>query len=559
MRTVCVALVCVAAVLTITTEAFGQTWDWAAQIANYSTTSVPLIQVSAVTVDQTNNIYIAGTYGDSALLGVTKLKATPVGDDMFLAKLNNSGQYSWAKSFGSGDGSDQLFDVTHDPDGNIYVCGYFSGQIVLDTFHVNSNSISNVILAKYNSSGNVLWARLVWHAQQGPGGLVCDHGYVYAAVNHTLAKYTSDGDTVWTRTAADNVSVPVEYSDIAVDSSGNLYVSGEYTGQITYGATTLHAASITDRDVLILKYDSLGNVIWAKGAGAVSSPIQEDVGRGIAVASSGYIFVVGQFKGTAKFEADSVISGGASSSLFVAKYDGGGNLQWVKGGNGTTGSSSKAYNVRVLTNDDILIEATVTARVTVADTTINFGGGSDVVMLRLASDGSRRWAKRSETFAPAIWGYGMDINSNATSAYAGGQFAGSATFGPTTLNSAGGSGVPYDGYVGKMTLSAITDAPDASDLPVPKSSALSQNYPNPFNPSTTIGYALSAPARVRITIYNLLGQEVNTLVNHFEPAGIHSVVWDGRNSEGAAVSSGMYYYRLTAGDYTESKKMVLLK
>jgi hypothetical protein len=440
------------AVILLNTAAFGQTWDWAGQIASYSSTSIPMNQVTAVSVDQYENVYIVGDYGDSALVGGIKVKGIPVGNDMYVAKLNSSGQFAWAKSFGSGDVADQVLDVANDPDGSVYVCAYFTGQIVLDTVYLNGVSISNIVVAKFNSSGAVVWARLVWHANQGPGGLVCDHGYVYAAVNHTLAKYTPDGDTVWTRTAADNGSLPVEYSDIATDSSGNLYLSGEFTGQITYGTTTLHAASITDRDILIVKYDSLGNVLWAKQAGAVSSPIQEDLGRAIAVSKSGYVYVVGQYKGTAFFDADSVKSGNASTGLFIAKYNGDGNLQWVKGGNGPNLSSSNAFNVKVLANEDVLVEAIYSSRVTIEDTTFTLGGGSDVLLLRFAPNGTRLWGKRSNTFAPASWGYGLAVNAIGNSAYAGGQFANSAMFGPTTLTTA--ASTAFDGWIAKMDVGA---------------------------------------------------------------------------------------------------------
>jgi flagellar hook assembly protein FlgD len=88
---------------------------------------------------------------------------------------------------------------------------------------------------------------------------------------------------------------------------------------------------------------------------------------------------------------------------------------------------------------------------------------------------------------------------------------------------------------------------------------LFDNYPNPFNPSTTIRYALPGQANVTLRIYNILGQEIRTLVNERQSAGVRSVVWDGRNNLNQAVSSGIYIYRLQAGARVLSKKMILLE
>ena len=93
----------------------------------------------------------------------------------------------------------------------------------------------------------------------------------------------------------------------------------------------------------------------------------------------------------------------------------------------------------------------------------------------------------------------------------------------------------------------------------PTATALLGNYPNPFNPSTTIRYALSQDAYVTLKIYNVLGQLVATLVDEPQTAGYKSVVWNGRNDSGAGVASGMYIYRLVAGNFVQTKRTLLLK
>jgi len=93
----------------------------------------------------------------------------------------------------------------------------------------------------------------------------------------------------------------------------------------------------------------------------------------------------------------------------------------------------------------------------------------------------------------------------------------------------------------------------------PSGFALSQNYPNPFNPSTRIEFELSRRSEVEVIIFNVLGQEVRTLVKRELSKGFHVIEWDGRDDAGNAVCSGVYHCRLKAGEYIESKKMVLLK
>jgi flagellar hook assembly protein FlgD len=94
---------------------------------------------------------------------------------------------------------------------------------------------------------------------------------------------------------------------------------------------------------------------------------------------------------------------------------------------------------------------------------------------------------------------------------------------------------------------------------MPTKYALHQNYPNPFNPSTTIKYDLKAKTDVKLTIYNVLGQKVRTLVNMNQSAGFKNIVWDGLNDVGEQVSTGVYIYRIEADNFVKSRKMVFMK
>ena len=119
------------------------------------------------------------------------------------------------------------------------------------------------------------------------------------------------------------------------------------------------------------------------------------------------------------------------------------------------------------------------------------------------------------------------------------------------------SGLGSDNNHQPVTLSLNGSTSNGSQLPAVF--ALDQNYPNPFNPSTNISFSLPDAAEVTLNIYNVLGQNVVTLVDAHYEAGEHVVQWDGRNATGSAVSSGIYFYRLTAGTAVTSKKMMMLK
>jgi hypothetical protein len=105
---------------------------------------------------------------------------------------------------------------------------------------------------------------------------------------------------------------------------------------------------------------------------------------------------------------------------------------------------------------------------------------------------------------------------------------------------------------------------DKNSGSVPSEYALSQNYPNPFNPNTKIDFSLPVESNVKLVIYNILGQEVNQLVNNQMSAGNHSVIWNANDAGGNQLTSGIYLYKITAtgvnkGEFQDIKKMILLK
>ena len=113
----------------------------------------------------------------------------------------------------------------------------------------------------------------------------------------------------------------------------------------------------------------------------------------------------------------------------------------------------------------------------------------------------------------------------------------------------------YNQYIRGLT--DITGEQDDNELP--KRFYLSNNYPNPFNVSTTIKYSVPQKNHISLSIYNLLGQHVRTLMDEIKPPGVYSIKWNGKDENGIAVATGFYFYQLKAGNYIETKGMLLLK
>jgi len=111
------------------------------------------------------------------------------------------------------------------------------------------------------------------------------------------------------------------------------------------------------------------------------------------------------------------------------------------------------------------------------------------------------------------------------------------------------------------TARVVFGVTDVNDEILPNEYALSQNYPNPFNPSTVISYSLATTSEVKLNVYNMLGQEVAILVNEKQNAGSYNVEFNASTGSATATNlpSGIYFYRISAGDFLQTRKMILMK
>jgi len=99
----------------------------------------------------------------------------------------------------------------------------------------------------------------------------------------------------------------------------------------------------------------------------------------------------------------------------------------------------------------------------------------------------------------------------------------------------------------------------AADAPVPAAHALHQNHPNPFGGATRIAFDLPEDTRVHLTLYDVSGRRVRTLVNGTLPAGYHEATWDGVMEDGRAAAAGVYFYRIRSGDFLETRRLILTR
>ncbi|MCB0293337.1 MAG: T9SS type A sorting domain-containing protein, partial [Calditrichaeota bacterium] len=122
-----------------------------------------------------------------------------------------------------------------------------------------------------------------------------------------------------------------------------------------------------------------------------------------------------------------------------------------------------------------------------------------------------------------------------------------------------GTVVGAEGTILRTYTGGVVALEEHQSVEPPQDFALYQNYPNPFNPVTVISYQLSVVSDVVLTVYDLLGRKVRTLVAERQAAGLQSVLWDGSDQGGRPVSSGLYIYRMQAGPQVQSRKMLLIR
>jgi hypothetical protein len=443
---------------------------------------------SRIATDGSDNSFVTGGFRGTATFGDTTLSSAGF-EDIFIAKLDADGNFLWAAQAGGTD-SDGGYGIATDGSGNSLVIGGFRGTATFGDTTLSSAGDLDIFIAKLDAEGNFLWAVQAGGKNLDASGSIATDGSgnslvtgwfeataifgdttLSSAGNYDIfiAKLDADGNFLWAaRAGGTHICTG---SGIATDGAGNSLVTGEFSGTATFGDTTLSGFE----DIFIAKLDADGNFQWAAQAGGTDYA----GGFHIATDGSGNSLVTGGLRGTATF-GDTTLSSAGDQDIVIAKSDADGNFLWAAqvGGTGFDGG----YGIAMDGSGNSLVTGAFSGTVTFGDTTLSSTGNYDIFITELDVDGKFLWAAQAG-------GTGFDLGNGIATDGSGnslvtGWFNSTATFGDTTLNSAGSADI----FIAKLG-AGVTGIEE--EFALPRSFNLSQNYPNPFNPSTTIRYSES--------------------------------------------------------------------
>ena len=265
---------------------------------------------------------------------------------LYLLSYAQAPNWLWAKSAGGTD-FDFTYSVAVDISRNTYIAGFFSSlSTSFDTTTLTNVGVRDMFLTKFDSVGNVVWAK-------SAGGTDVD-----------------------------------EMRSVAVDANGNIYVTGWFkSSSIVFGATTLTNAG--DGDMFLAKYDALGNVVWAKSTGGPNT----DIGSSVALDVLGNTYVVGFFSSSTINFGTTTLTNEGDYDMFLVKYDAAGNVVWAKraGGSGLDGALSFALDKNGNTYVAGYYESPT---LTFGSTTITNAGSGDIFLVKYNSSGKCSLGKK---------------------------------------------------------------------------------------------------------------------------------------------------------------------
>ncbi len=353
-----------------------------------------------VRLDGSGNITVTGLFRGTARFDTVSVTSAGL-EDIFIAKYDASGNLLWVRRAG-GTSGDVGLGVAVDGLGNSIITGFFQGTATFGTINLVSTGGSDIFIAKYDAAGNVIWARRAGGVGfdvgnstviDGSGNSILTGQFQGTATfgNLTLtaaggvndfdifiAKYDASGNVIWAKRAGG--SGPNDSGNgITVDGGGNSILTGQFQGTATFDTVRLTAAGGTaDLDIFIAKYDISGNLLWVRQAGGTSL----DVGTSIASDGAGNSVVTGSFRGTSTFNTTSLTSA-RGDDIFTAKYDTSGNLLWVKQAGGS--GDDVGNGLVALGSGDIFLTGQFQGTATFDTTTLTSTGNFDIFTSRLSS------------------------------------------------------------------------------------------------------------------------------------------------------------------------------
>ncbi|MEA3445471.1 MAG: SBBP repeat-containing protein [Bacteroidota bacterium] len=587
--TMAIAIMCISTKL----QAQDPQFEWAAGFGgpDYD-------QGKSVAVDASGNVYTTGYFYGTVDFdpgsGTYNLSSNGR-DDIFISKLDASGNFVWAKNMGGSDWNEG-YSIAIDASGNVYTTGHFEGTADFDpgsgTYILSSNNgYDDIFISKLDASGNFVWAKAM-------GGSFDDNGFALAIdasgnvyttgifcgtadfepgsgtynlssngdYDIFISKLDASGNFVWAKSMGGS-SDDRGYS-IALDASGNVYTTGYfYSSTVDFdpGSGTYNLTSNGCGDIFISKLDASGNFVWAKNMGGSSS----DGGNSIAIDASGNVYTTGSFLDTADFDPGSGthnLSSNGEYDIFISKLDASGNFVWAKSMSGsssewgfsialdasgnvyTTGyfygtvdfdPGSGTYNLSSNGVMDIYIlklSQYLVANFSASDTTITLG--DTIQFTDLTTGNPTSW----------LWNFGdgiTDTMQNPIHIY--------QTIGVYTV-----SLVVSDSTSSDICYASIVVIDDIGISEIESKKDL-EAYPNPFSDHTQIDYYLHKKSEVKLAIYNNNGALVRILVSGSKPAGNHSIIWDGTNTSNAKCAPGIYIIKLESNEMMKYQKISLGK
>lgn len=423
--------------------------------------------------DAAGNTYITGYYSGTVDFdpgaGVSNLTAAG-SSDIFISKLDANGHLVWAKSVG-GTGGDSPMAIAIDANSNVYITGGFVGTADFDpgpgVFNMTSAGQTDIYIAKYDASGNFVWAKGII------GGTWFDHGYgilVDGTGNvHVIGRFyyqggardfdpgpgtffltadwedifilklDNDGNFIWAKDIG-NVLESRGHS-IALDATGNVYTTGYFLGTVDFdpGAGTFNLTSVggsTGWDIFYSKLDANGNFVWAKAMVNSTSTYYTDgyYGRKIAVDASGNVYSSGRYSGTTDFDFGTgtfnlTPAGGYDAYLMKMSTDG--DFVWAKSFGGT--GYDEGFSLCLGTTGDVYLTGFFVNTVDFDPGTGTFnlsasGANDDIFVSKFDSNGNFVWAgSMGGTLDDQGYGISTDASGNV---YLSGWFQSTADFDP---------------------------------------------------------------------------------------------------------------------------------
>lgn len=442
--------------------------------------------VNAIGVDASGNVYITGLYNNSATFGsVTLNSAVRNSDDVFLVKYNSAGTVVWGRSAG-GSQAEEAYGLALDAVGNILIAGRFRGTATFGSFSLTSAGSHDMFLAKYDANGTCLWVRRAGGPQLAYANAVATDAagnvFVTGVYSNTmnfgtvtltnppgtpvsreifLAKYDGNGNFRWARSAG-GWDTDVAFH-LATDPTGNVIITGHTTStNYAFGPIAFESTG-AGQDVFVAKYDTAGNVLWARNAGGSDG---YHYSWAVATDSAGNIYITGIFEDTIWFGSLALTSATAGNGdIFLVKYDANGNVIWARQAGGIY--DDQGFSVATDSSGNVLVAGGFySPTCSFGSVTLTNAGGNngknESFLAKYTGAGTLLWAQR----AGGVEGDYMSAVAVGpqNAPHVTGVFYGTATFGTNTLTSAGRP-VGSVGDVFTARLAAPGTPPTLSDIP----------------------------------------------------------------------------------------------